>query len=663
MSSKLPPGYVQVTKETPLVPGTRLRIYQSFKWNDLSVLGVNKDGSIHVRFIGKPENWDNDFKRSSLVISQEDLDILKEGGPKEDADEDAPSEKGGGAEKGQGEKESITNPKGFGGGSTGGKEKKVGEKSFFGKESPAEEGSKTRPSKSEPEESEEKTQVKDSLIPISRDMEVAIGIPIRAKNNNKVYDATIIEILDEDRYRVKWDTFRIASTDVFRSDTLVLPKVLEVLKKPGGKELFASRAERAINNVQSHPYPQSEYGIRLPLPKNAVKVTEKTPLRSGAKVGLNNYDRLGRQDRWWDATVVELNWDDSVRIHIDGEFKHYDGDIDRACLIISEQELSRLENIAREEAEIAEQTNEEWENLVRVTDEMKLFRGTPVYADMDDGPQDATVLDFVGDQLHVVSDATGGNDTEPLSRGRVKIRVKVLEALKLPGTEEKLQRRADRIIAKVSDTPFPTTDFLPPPNMPRGYVRVGDETPLEVGRGLKLFSNGQWWNVEIKDLNWDGSVRIRVYAGRDQYDGDIERRCLVIDRSELATLEKSDRAEKSPFRGLGGSSGRGSKSGFGSKGSDSDKEMSRGPASQGADADDADSSTGKFKVVLKSFGKSKKIGLAQKLSDLSGQPYGDSLRMLSSPPVEVMTGVSKREAEEAVRKLRAAGGEAEAVEE
>ncbi|MCB0097727.1 MAG: hypothetical protein KDE46_18475 [Caldilineaceae bacterium] len=137
VSSRIPSGYVQVTKEMSLVPGTRLRIYQSFKWNDLSVLGVNKDGSIHVRFIGKPESWDNDFKRSSLIISQEDLDILKEGGPKEDADEDAPSEKGGGAEKGQGEKESITNPKGFGGGSTGGKEKKVGEKSFFFFFSPA----------------------------------------------------------------------------------------------------------------------------------------------------------------------------------------------------------------------------------------------------------------------------------------------------------------------------------------------------------------------------------------------------------------------------------------------------------------------------------------------------------------------------------------------
>ncbi|MCA9098874.1 MAG: ribosomal protein L7/L12, partial [Planctomycetaceae bacterium] len=457
-------------------------------------------------------------------------------------------------------------------------------------------------------------------------------------------------------YRVQWDSFKIPPSEVKRSDVYVVPKVLEVLRQPGGKELFASRADRVIRNVRSYPYPTSKFGIRLPLPKDTVKVTAKTPLRSGAKVNLNNYDSVRRQIRWWDATVVGLNWDNSVRIHIDGQDRAFDGDIDRECLIIATQELARLEVIAREEALIAEQTNEEWENLVIVTDEMKLFRGTPVYAEMEDGPQDATVLDIIGDRLHVVSDATGGNGTQELFRDQVKIRVKVLEALKLPGTEAKLLRRAQRITEQTEDYPFPTADFLPPPELPRGSMRVGDATPLEIGQRLKLFKLSQWWDLEITDLNWDGSVRIRVNTRQGQLVGDIERRCLVMEKTHLAALEKSTRAEKSPFLGLAKRSGE-LKSGSASKGSDPTEEVKREPAEQG------DPSSGEFKVVLKSFGKSKKIGLAQQVSDLSGEPFGDCLRILGSLPVEVMKGVSKREAEEGVRKLRAAGGEAEAVEE
>lgn len=630
VSGKVPAGYVQVPKDAPLPPGTKLRIYQSFRWNDLTVLSLNKDGTIRVRFVGRPESWDNDFKRESLIISQPDLDKLKDGPPSEndnpDPNDPAPEEP----------KPETTKP---------------GKPRFGSPKSSAPD----EPDPSTEPEPSDKTPPKPKSAPIRSgtlasipdDVTIVPGIPVRAKNEGKFADATIMEIVDDEHVEVKWTSGRGLTSTVPRADLVVQPKVLEVLQQPDAEQKFASRADRIRGNVPSRPYPRTEYLIRLSLPKNAVRVTEETPLRIGAKVGLNNFDQITGRDRWWEATVTDLNWDGAVRIHIEGQSDFHDGDIDRECLIIAQSELDRLLAV-QQETDLGGESDEEAEKLIPLDPDLKLVRGTPVFADLQDGPQEATVIDIVDDSLHVVGDAVGGSDTEEVPRSRIKIRAKVVQALSIPGTEEKLQRRADRIAESVATYPYPTPDYIPPTELPPGSVRVTDATPLEIGTVLGLYSQNRWWEVQILDLNWDGSVRIRVIGEGDSFDGDIERRCLIVSKTVLNRLENSSKAEKSPFtRTVASTSPTTPKT---------RPEMTAPRKTSPTAPPSSTSAAGDYKLVLKGFGR-KKIGVAQVVSDLTGQEYGDVLKLLEQLPVDVQSNLSKADAESAARKLRAAGAQ------
>lgn len=617
-SAKIPAKHSQVQKDTPLPTGTSLKIYQSFRWNDVTVLGTNLNGSVRVRFIGRPESWDNDFKRSLLIIAEDELERVSSNPEKNPPESEIPD---------QPDVPEKMSPKNT---------------NFENNEKPSRFTPQSARTTTSPSPKRPAVQ-SGTLVSIPDQVPLVVGVPVRARKDNKFSDATIVEVIDSDNVKVRWagESFN-SDSEIDRADLVVHPKVLAILESSDAEARFALRGQRIIDRTTNHPYPKADYAIRIDLPKNAQRVTADTPLRIGAKVGLNNRDFITRRDRWWDATVIDLNWDDTVRIRIDGESTTLEGDIDRECLIVSAVELDRLTLVAAEESRKTSGKEDSGE-LVNIPPDLNLLRGTPVIADLADGPQPATIIDLVDDMVHVVSDAEGGSESEELPRSALQISRKAIDALKLPGTPEKLQRRADRIVDKAPNHPYPVLEYIPPSELPKNSLNVTDATPLEPGTILGLYSQNRWWRVQVQDLNWDGSVRIRVEGEGNAFDGDIERRCLVIQRPDLVRLENSPTAERSPFLNDKSQQSRPTST-------DSPSPLVKSPPSK----DSGTPTSGKYEVVLKSIGR-KKIALAQVLADVGNLEYGDALKALDELPFLVASNLTKADADDIARKLQGAG--------
>jgi large subunit ribosomal protein L7/L12 len=86
--------------------------------------------------------------------------------------------------------------------------------------------------------------------------------------------------------------------------------------------------------------------------------------------------------------------------------------------------------------------------------------------------------------------------------------------------------------------------------------------------------------------------------------------------------------------------------------------MMAAPAAGGGDAGPAEEEKTEFDVILKSFGKSK-ITVIKEVRALTGLGLKEAKDLVDGCPSPVKEAVAKEEAEEAKKKLEAAGAEAE----
>ncbi len=86
--------------------------------------------------------------------------------------------------------------------------------------------------------------------------------------------------------------------------------------------------------------------------------------------------------------------------------------------------------------------------------------------------------------------------------------------------------------------------------------------------------------------------------------------------------------------------------------------MAAAPAAGGGDAGPAEEEKTEFDVILKAFGKSK-ITVIKEVRALTGLGLKEAKDLVDGCPNAVKEAVSKEEAEEAKKKLEAAGAEAE----
>jgi large subunit ribosomal protein L7/L12 len=186
------------------------------------------------------------------------------------------------------------------------------------------------------------TVVPDDLRPLEADMQLLKGVPLKAEWGGRWLDVTVLEPAKDGKVRIHWDSFNSHwDEDRDTSALLISADTLEVLKKPGAADVFAKRAEKLEPGTFGAPSTARrrlhDYPIRIPLPKTAVRVTDETPLEKGTKLGCS----WGNQ--WYNVTVLEVNDDNTVKIHWEKFGDAWDADISRECLAIDKKVLAKLE--------------------------------------------------------------------------------------------------------------------------------------------------------------------------------------------------------------------------------------------------------------------------------------------------------------------------------
>lgn len=500
----LPPGISRLPDDLPLSAGMKLTIKNSTKWEDVEFVEMAWDGGCIIRTLDIFKH-EGPIDRDLLAISAYEL------------------------------------AKATGGDALPGKP---------GDTSPDKpETSPDTPLKEESDQVAKSSGLSGHLVPVLPSMNLMPGVPIRTDDPfGRPKDATISTTVDSDHVEVVWEgRVNHRGDKIHRSKLLIDENVAALLDRPEYQERFANNLKRVRKLGGYNQYTEAEVSIRLPIPPNAVPVTDKTPLCEGAKLGINNGDKWGKY-RWWDVTVLAVNWDDTLLIHIDGESDFKDGEVQRDCLIISKTELKRLEAIATSggaDGESSKVSKEEVENLLSVDGDTKLLPGVPILIEHDGSWKKATVIrEFIGKVIALRDDLAGTSKIEEVPLNRIKIQPQVLEALKLPENEERFASRAERMKKGEIGQDYPTEMYAVRDPIPNGAVRVTDRTPLQIGTNLGLFRQGKWVDVTVIDLNWDGSVRIHINKENDRYDGDIDRSCLIIARNVIRQLLDQQKANE-----------------------------------------------------------------------------------------------------------------------
>jgi large subunit ribosomal protein L7/L12 len=203
------------------------------------------------------------------------------------------------------------------------------------------------------------TPVPADLLPIVSDTPLVKGTPVKAEWAGQWSDVTILDVRADGKVRIHWDNYGSAwDEDRERSTLLIAPATLDALKKPGASDQFAKRAESLApgafgsggafasggafgSTAPSFPRNLNKYPISIAIPSTAVRVTDKTPLAEGTKLGCS------WGSRWYDVTVLEVHDDGSVKIRWDNFGTAWDGDLSRDCLVIDKKVLAKLETNAK----------------------------------------------------------------------------------------------------------------------------------------------------------------------------------------------------------------------------------------------------------------------------------------------------------------------------
>lgn len=193
--------------------------------------------------------------------------------------------------------------------------------------------------------------VPENLEPVTASTPLVKGALLKAEWGSKWLDVTVLDVLDSGRVRIHWDGWNnVWDEDRNRESLMVTKETLADLKKPGAKEQFAERLQSqsssfggnqpsSIGSTQPRFGRQlKDYPIRSPIPGNAVRVTEDTPLQEGTKLGAN------WGSRWYDVTVLAVHDDGTLKIRWDQYGTAWDGDMSRDCLVIDKKVLKKLES-------------------------------------------------------------------------------------------------------------------------------------------------------------------------------------------------------------------------------------------------------------------------------------------------------------------------------
>ncbi|MFO1021222.1 MAG: ribosomal protein L7/L12 [Planctomycetales bacterium] len=87
----LPDDTEKVTRDMALEVGTPLAAQWGQSWYDLTVKGLNKDGTVFVHWNKFSDHWDEDLERDDLIISKRELARLKPAAPAMDSSQPPPS--------------------------------------------------------------------------------------------------------------------------------------------------------------------------------------------------------------------------------------------------------------------------------------------------------------------------------------------------------------------------------------------------------------------------------------------------------------------------------------------------------------------------------------------------------------------------------------------
>ena len=182
--------------------------------------------------------------------------------------------------------------------------------------------------------------VNDGLVPLAKDVKLVKGTPLQAEWAGKWSPVTVIKVLGDNRVKIRWDDWKgWPAEDKPREIFAISDETLKALKDPAEADKFAERVTESTTTFggpAGAARKLQDYPIRIAIPKSAVKVTAETKLQEGTKLGCS----WGQM--WYDVTVLELNDDDTVRIHWEKFGDAWDGDISRDSLIIDKKVLAKL---------------------------------------------------------------------------------------------------------------------------------------------------------------------------------------------------------------------------------------------------------------------------------------------------------------------------------
>ncbi|MFO1021223.1 MAG: ribosomal protein L7/L12 [Planctomycetales bacterium] len=413
--------------------------------------------------------------------------------------------------------------------------------------------------------------VVDSMMPLLK------GTPLLAETNGAWRDATATESSSAEKVQVRFDSGleQLQPVTYSRSQLLISPQTLELLKSPDAADRLAERANVVAKGVKVVPFPVSPHSQYLRVPLNATRVEADTPLKSGTKVSV-----CVRSD-WAEATVMSVKPEDpsQVVIHISSpdaaDFPY--SEVSREHLIISQYELAKLKSkksaeladaakapptagfsnssgdaapaLPKSESDVPDASSEKKSlqgGWVAILPSTKLVKGVPVKAENSyKSWEDATIIDLIDDDsVQIKWDRNLSRSEVRMTRSSLMMTPKVAEALKKPDAAELFATRAERAIHSIPTRTYPKAVFSIRIPIPNKAVKVTKETPLRPGVPCGMNYNGQWYDVSIVEKNWDDTFRIHINRLGQDYDGDIDPECLIIEKQVLARLGSGDGASK-----------------------------------------------------------------------------------------------------------------------
>jgi len=88
----VPNGFVRLTSDVPVVPGTRVRACWARTWYGLTVKEVNEDDTLFVSWDDHSSAWDGDMPRDQLIILESVVEELRENASSEKTTEEDPQD-------------------------------------------------------------------------------------------------------------------------------------------------------------------------------------------------------------------------------------------------------------------------------------------------------------------------------------------------------------------------------------------------------------------------------------------------------------------------------------------------------------------------------------------------------------------------------------------